>query len=165
MSLRTAILKAAIPHIPEQGFTRAALNTGLASLPSSATSSSSASSASSSAGLDEAGRDAVIDTLFGSSSASDAPRALVQAWEDEGRSVMHVAGKGSAQDRLLAVLGRRLEWSAGVGEHLVDVRIFASSDPTSLLSTPPSSLVRSSLPVRPLCLPSFLSSLTAIICA
>lgn len=133
MSLRASILKAAIPHIPEAGFTRAALNAGLASLPSSSSSSpassssssstaSSASSSSPTSQLDDAGREAVIDTLFGGSSASDAPRTLVEAWEDAGRKDMHSAPTtGGASDRLMAVLGRRLEWSASVGEHLVDV--------------------------------------------
>jgi hypothetical protein len=116
MALRSAILKAAIPLVPEAGFTRAALSAGLASLPSSSSKVS-----------DDAGRDAVIDTLFGGAAASDAPRALVQAWEEEGRAAMHGVGKGDALERLVTVLGRRLEWSASVGEHLLDVSLVSHS--------------------------------------
>ncbi|BEI83733.1 hypothetical protein CcaverHIS002_0403370 [Cutaneotrichosporon cavernicola] len=122
MSLRSAILKATIPLIPEAGFSRAALSAGLASLP-----------ASSSKVQDDAGREAVIDTLFSGNAASDAPRALVQAWEDEGRAIMHNGVKGDALERLVTVLGRRLEWSASVGEHLLDAHALLVA-PTS--STP-----------------------------
>lgn len=113
MALRAAILSAAIKEIPSLSFTRAALSAGFSSIPPTVVSSLSPST------LDPTARDAVIDTLFGSDSS--ASRALVEAWEAYGANEMSGVGTGSPKDRVRSALSKRLEWSAGVGEHLVEV--------------------------------------------
>lgn len=116
MALRAAILASAIKQIPTLSFTRAALNAGLASLPQSTLSSISPSTSSP---PDDAAREAIIDTVFGTDSS--APRALVEAWEEAGNYIGEL--NGPPKERTLTALSQRLEWSATVGEHLVEVRL------------------------------------------
>ncbi|KAL1412070.1 hypothetical protein Q8F55_003067 [Vanrija albida] len=116
MSLRSAVLAHALPHLPRTSFTRAALSTALASLPPSDAQHRPPLSHD------------VVDTLFGPGAAG--PRALVRAWEDAGLEGMRGA-KGSVKD----VLGARLAYSASVGEHLVEAHALLAT-PTTTPSIP-----------------------------
>ncbi|MDN9015580.1 hypothetical protein Q0P45_13915, partial [Staphylococcus aureus] len=71
MSLRSAVLAAALPNLARTSFTRSALSSALASLPPSTPEHRAAPLS-----------DDVVDTLFGPGSSG--PRALVRAWEDAG---------------------------------------------------------------------------------
>lgn len=103
MSLRTQILHGAIHHLPTHSFTRPALILALSQLRP-----------------EVSDPEGVIDTLFGPGGVAPV-RALVESWEEEGKAVMKGAGEGKGKKGLERVLGRRLQWSAGVGEHLVEV--------------------------------------------
>ena len=70
--------------------------------------------------------ESVIDTVFGNGQA--ASKALVAAWEEHGLGEMQ--GK-DLRERLVG----RLRFSAGVGEHLVEVGSLSST--TSLLLSCP----------------------------
>ncbi|KIR30022.1 hypothetical protein I309_00889 [Cryptococcus deuterogattii LA55] len=102
MSLRTQILHGAIPHLPTHSFTRPALVLALAQLRP-----------------EVSDPEGVIDTLFGPGSVTPV-RALVESWEEEGKAIMKGEGEGKGKKGLERVLSRRLQWSAGVGEHLVE---------------------------------------------
>ncbi|OXH23403.1 hypothetical protein J008_06077 [Cryptococcus neoformans] len=102
MSLRTQILHGAIPHLPTHSFTRPALILALSQLRPAVSDP-----------------EAVIDTIFGPGGITPV-RALVESWEEEGKVVMKGEGEGKGKKGLERVLGRRLQWSAGVGEHLVE---------------------------------------------
>lgn len=106
MSLRTQILHGAIPHLPTHSFTRPALILALSQLRPAVSDP-----------------EAVIDTIFGPGGITPV-RALVESWEEEGKVVMKGEGEGKGKKGLERVLGRRLQWSAGVGEHLVEVGRF-----------------------------------------
>lgn len=103
MSLRTQILHGAIPHLPTHSFTRPALVLALAQLRP-----------------EVSDPEGVIDTLFGPGGVTPV-RALVESWEEEGKAIMKGEGEGKGKKGLERVLSRRLQWSAGVGEHLVEV--------------------------------------------
>lgn len=103
MSLRTQILHGAIHHLPTHSFTRPALILALSQLRP-----------------EVSDPEGVIDTLFGPGGVAPV-RALVESWEEEGKAVMKGEGEGKGKKGLERVLGRRLQWSAGVGEHLVEV--------------------------------------------
>ncbi|WVF66384.1 hypothetical protein IAT40_001124 [Kwoniella sp. CBS 6097] len=103
MALRSQILNNTLPLLSTHSFTRPALVSSLRSLKPEIQNA-----------------DAVIDTIFGPGSAG-AVKSLVEFWEERGRSEM----EGEAQESgvrvdLEDVLARRLEWSAAVGEHLVE---------------------------------------------
>ncbi|KIR75191.1 hypothetical protein I310_01469 [Cryptococcus deuterogattii CA1014] len=102
MSLRTQILHGAIPHLPTHSFTRPALVLALAQLRP-----------------EVSDPEGVIDTLFGPGGVTPV-RALVESWEEEGKAIMKGEGEGKGKKGLERVLSRRLQWSAGVGEHLVE---------------------------------------------
>ena len=129
-TLRTTILRHALPLVPTHSFTRQALVNALPSLPPSHPDHRDA--------LPES----VIDTLFDAGSSAPA-QALVSAWEEEGLTSLqgqHV------RDRLR----HRLSYSSQVGEHLVEVRdtrsgrSLCSYQAYALLSAPGSS---TSLPI------------------
>lgn len=132
MSLKTAILKHAIPNLGRTSFTRAALTTSLASLPPSHPDYKPQ--------LEES----VIDTLFGPGTAG--PRELVNAFAEAGLEDMK---KGSG---VQGVLARRLEHSAATGEHLVEAYALMSTPSTPSMPLPPLVLqaLRARLPSVPL---------------
>jgi hypothetical protein len=110
MSLRSSILKHALPHLPEQSFTVRPLLDSLSSLPQNHPD------------RNETVTPEVLDVLFGSE--LNARRELVKAWEEEGLRDM-VEGemsKGRSEiDAVGDILARRLEYSSRIGEHLVEV--------------------------------------------
>lgn len=122
MSLRTKLLTHALPLIPTHSFTPLALTHALSALPTSHPDHQA-----------ESLSDTVLDTLFGSDVA--AKKALVGAWEEEGLREMRsfeidgapggagpsTTQRGGGQVMLREMMGRRLEYSARVGEHLVEV--------------------------------------------
>jgi len=110
MSLRTQILKHALPHVPEQSFTLRPLLNSLSNLPK-----------------DHPDRNdtitpEVLDVIFGSE--LNARRELVKAWEEEGLNDMvgFELPKGPELELVGDILARRLEYSSRIGEHLVEVR-------------------------------------------
>ena len=109
MSLRTQILKHALPHVPEQSFTLRPLLDSLSNLPK-----------------DHPDRNdtitpEVLDVIFGSE--LNARRELVKAWEKEGLRDMvgFEIPKGPELELVGEILARRLEYSSRIGEHLVEV--------------------------------------------
>ncbi|WVQ93999.1 hypothetical protein IAU59_001077 [Kwoniella sp. CBS 9459] len=103
MALRSQILSHTLPLLPTHSFTRSALVTSLRSLKPEINNA-----------------DAVIDTVFGSGSVGPV-KSLVEFWEEQGRSEMEMESSlGEGNVELEDVLARRLEWSAAVGEHLVE---------------------------------------------
>ncbi|ORY31922.1 hypothetical protein BCR39DRAFT_479444 [Naematelia encephala] len=104
MSLRATILSHSLPHLPTHSFTRSTLVHALTALPPSHPDYREPQVV-----------ENAIDTIFGPGNVG-AAKALVEAWEDAGRDDM--TGK---QGGLKEILQRRLEWSAAVGEHLVEV--------------------------------------------
>ena len=136
-SLRASILHHSLPLLSTHSFTRHTLTLALASLRPDLTSSSTPLHANTEqeastkrtkstkvsrskqkthtkAEASSLASDNVLDTLFGSGTAP--ARALVRAWEDEGISKI-TQRPGDMRDRLRS----RLEYSAQVGEHLVEV--------------------------------------------
>jgi hypothetical protein len=115
--MRESILRASLPHIRAQSFTRQAIRAGLADLPCS---SSAASSSSSLAGQ---GPDYVLENTFAEEGTPE--KELVRLWEEEGIKNMSVEGQGEASGSgsgLREVLGRRLRYSEETaGEHIVQV--------------------------------------------
>lgn len=117
-ALRLRILHHALPHISEHSFTLRPLLRSLPDLPTDH------------ADHDNAVTPEVLDVLFGSEIS--ARKELVQAWEQEGLRDMLGDSLGQAgqagpstkagEMRIIAgLLARRLEYSARVGEHLVEV--------------------------------------------
>ncbi|TXT07387.1 hypothetical protein VHUM_03107 [Vanrija humicola] len=106
MSLRAAVLSAALPNVARTSFTRAALSTALSTLPPTNPEYRAAP-------LSED----TVDTLFGPGASG--PRVLVRAWEDAGLEQMAGAAKGGSSG-VRDVLASRLAYSASVGEHLVE---------------------------------------------
>ncbi|WVR03384.1 hypothetical protein IAU60_000375 [Kwoniella sp. DSM 27419] len=115
MALRSQLLTHTLPLVSTHSFTRPALLTALRSLKPEVTN-----------------HDAVLDTLFGPGSVG-ATKALVEAWETEGRARM--GSEGEANEDLAQVLMRRMDWSAGAGEHLVEAYANLAT-PSSTLSIP-----------------------------
>jgi hypothetical protein len=119
--MRESILRASLPHIRAQSFTRQAIRAGLADLPSS----SSPASSSSSSSLAGQGPDYVLENTFGEEGTAE--KELVRLWEEEGIKNMSVVGQGEASgsgsgSALGDVLGRRLRYSEETaGEHIVQV--------------------------------------------
>jgi hypothetical protein len=117
--MRESILRASLPHIRAQSFTRQAIRAGLADLPSS---SSPASSSSSLAGQ---GPDYVLENTFVEEGTAE--KELVRLWEEEGIKNMSVEGQGEASGSgpgsgIREVLGRRLRYSEETaGAHIVQV--------------------------------------------
>jgi hypothetical protein len=120
--MRESILRASLPHIRAQSFTRQAIRAGLADLPSS----SSPASSSSSSSLTGQDSDYVLENTFGKEGTPE--KELVRLWEEEGIRNMSVEGQGEASgsesgSRIREVLGRRLRYSEETaGEHIVQVR-------------------------------------------
>ncbi|WWC57852.1 uncharacterized protein I303_100387 [Kwoniella dejecticola CBS 10117] len=112
MALRQQILSSALPLLPTHSFTRSTLSQALRSLKPQVSNS-----------------DGVIDTIFGNGSVAPS-RALVDAWQEEGLRAMS-SSKETKED-LGDVLKRRITYSAGVGEHLVE----AYANLTTPSSTP-----------------------------
>jgi len=107
MSLRSKILHHALPLLPAHSFTRQTLSLALSSLPTSHPDHRPDPTA-----------EGVIDTLFGEGITAPG-QALVEAWDEQGRARMEaVDAKGGVR----GMLRDRLGYSAGVGEHLVEVR-------------------------------------------
>nr|KIR83605.1 hypothetical protein I308_05993 [Cryptococcus tetragattii IND107] len=134
MSLRTQILHGAIHHLPTHSFTRPALILALSQLRP-----------------EVSDPEGVIDTLFGPGGVAPV-RALVESWEEEGKAVMKGTGEGKGKKGLERVLGRRLQWSAGVGEHLVEAYAnLATPQTTHSIPLPLTALqaILSSLPSLP----------------
>ncbi|KIR55138.1 hypothetical protein I315_02376 [Cryptococcus gattii Ru294] len=134
MSLRTQILHGAIHHLPTHSFTRPALILALSQLRP-----------------EVSDPEGVIDTLFGPGGVAPV-RALVESWEEEGKAVMKGEGEGKGKKGLERVLGRRLQWSAGVGEHLVEAYAnLATPQTTHSVPLPLTALqtILSSLPSLP----------------
>ncbi|ADV24861.1 hypothetical protein I305_02157 [Cryptococcus gattii E566] len=134
MSLRTQILHGAIHHLPTHSFTRPALILALSQLRP-----------------EVSDPEGVIDTLFGPGGVAPV-RALVESWEEEGKAVMKGEGEGKGKKGLERVLGRRLQWSAGVGEHLVEAYAnLATPQTTHSIPLPLTALqtILSSLPSLP----------------
>ncbi|KIR63748.1 hypothetical protein I314_03154 [Cryptococcus bacillisporus CA1873] len=134
MSLRTQILHGAIHHLPTHSFTRPALVLALSQLRP-----------------EVSDPEGVIDTLFGPGGVAPV-RALVESWEEEGKAVMKGEGEGKGKKGLERVLGRRLQWSAGVGEHLVEAYAnLATPQTTHSIPLPLTALqtILSSLPSLP----------------
>lgn len=116
------LLKRALTHIPQYGFTRHAL--ALSNVNTNPLSASSQPSAPLS--------DAAVTALFGN--GNEAPKTLIRAWLAEGRANMirnenalKVASspERESQPSILTmeeVLLRRLEWNEPVLHHLKDVR-------------------------------------------
>ncbi|WVQ80444.1 hypothetical protein IAT38_002549 [Cryptococcus sp. DSM 104549] len=105
MALRSQILTSALPLLPIHSFTRPALLSSLRSLKP-----------------EVSDPDAVLDTIFGAGQVG-CGRALVERWEEVGREEMAGEGAGvvgKGVKGLEEVLSRRLEYSAVVGEHLVE---------------------------------------------
>lgn len=121
-SLRTRILHHALTHVPEHSFTLRPLINSLSSLPTSH------------ADHDETVSTEVLDVLFGSE--LNARQELVRAWETEGLKSMtnfepkQLAGSSKSNprelDTIAEVLRQRLEYSARIGEHLVEVSLVPS---------------------------------------
>ena len=132
MSLRALILQHSLPLLPRHSFSRQTLSAALQSVQSGPENAETAHSFLESASptattrrdpigldrLDDIGRENVIDTLFGSGTIAPA-RALLDAWQDAGLSAME--SSEHPQSDVSGRLERRLEYSAGVGEHLVEV--------------------------------------------
>lgn len=120
--MRESILKASLPHIRAQSFTRQAIRAGLADLPSSSSPASSSSSS-----LTGQGSDYVLENVFGEEGTAE--KELVRLWEEEGIKRMSVEGQGEASGSgsgsrlaLKEVLVRRLRYSEETaGEHVVQV--------------------------------------------
>lgn len=124
MSLRTSILTHALPLISTHSFTRAALSASLTRLPSDHPDARSTPV-----------NEAALDTLYGE--GNGAALALVQRWAEEGSKTMMSPSDGSSlaegsasassakgkgrEQRLGDMLARRIDYSAEVGEHLVEV--------------------------------------------
>lgn len=147
MSLRTAILSAALPSLSRTSFTREALSSALASIPSHA-------------GLDASARDGVIDTLFGP--GNEGCHALVAAWEDEG--VGHIkAGAKTVLSPTLSALAARLSHSASLGEHLVEAHALNAVNTTASIPLPPVILaaLRARIPSVPLYRPPLPAALAS----
>jgi hypothetical protein len=109
MSLRTNILKHAIPHLPEHSFTLQPLLISLNSLPANHPD------------RNDKVTPEVLDVLFGSE--LNARQELVKAWEEEGLREMvgNDLPKGSPEIEAVGeILARRLEYSSRIGEHLVE---------------------------------------------
>jgi hypothetical protein len=147
MSLRAAILSAALPTLPRTSFTRAALSSALASLPAHSE-------------LDSAARDGVLDTVFGPGGV-EGPRALVSAWEEQGEAAMRTASSASAggatpTDRVTRVLSARLAHAAALGPHLTEAHaLLAAGTPSSLpVPEPVLAALRTRLPSVPLYAPA-----------
>ncbi|ORX33559.1 hypothetical protein BD324DRAFT_639285 [Kockovaella imperatae] len=135
MSLKTTILQYALPLLPKYSFTRDTLSLALQQIrsveqplaPSRAVSRDFAHTSQ----LDSIGRENIIDTLFGTGTTSPA-KALVESWQVEGlKSVDSGHDRASLTERL----ERRLEYSSGVGEHLVEAYALLSA-PGSTPSVP-----------------------------
>jgi len=113
MSLRTTILKHALPHLPEHSFTLRPLLNSLNELPANHPD------------RNDKVTPEVLDVLFGSE--LNARRELVKAWEEEGLNDMIAAEIPKGVPEIEAVgeiLARRLEYSSRIGEHLVEVCLF-----------------------------------------
>ena len=131
MALRSSILTHALPHLPITSFTRQALLTSLSRLPTDHPDYRA-----------EGISDSVLDTLFGDGRGAEG--ALVGAWADEGVREIRgdLKGEGEAgtsswkgtRARIGERLGRRLEYSARVGEHLVEVCSSSWADSPWILS-------------------------------
>lgn len=109
MSLRTSILKHALPHLPEHSFTLRPLLDSLNNLPQNHPD------------RNDKVTPEVLDVLFGSD--LNARRELVKAWEEEGlRDMIDLElPKGKEIEAIGEILARRLEYSSRIGEHLVEV--------------------------------------------
>jgi hypothetical protein len=110
MTLRTTILKHALPYLPEHSFTLRPLLNSLNELPTNHPD------------RNEKVTPEVLDVLFGSE--LNARRELVKAWEEEGLNDMVEAELPMGRSEIEAVgeiLARRLEYSSRIGEHLVEV--------------------------------------------
>lgn len=110
MTLRTTILKHALPHLPEHSFTLRPLLNSLNELPANHPD------------RNDKVTPEVLDVLFGSE--LNARRELVKAWEEEGLNDMIAAEIPKGVPEIEAVgeiLARRLEYSSRIGEHLVEV--------------------------------------------
>lgn len=110
MTLRTTILKHALPHLPEHSFTLRPLLNSLNELPANHPD------------RNDKVTPEVLDVLFGSE--LNARRELVKAWEEEGLNNMIAAEIPKGVPEIEAVgeiLARRLEYSSRIGEHLVEV--------------------------------------------
>lgn len=166
MSLRAAVLNAALPHVNQTSFTRRALVDAMRSLPSSSTvtnatetpvldASPSASSAAPPAGLTSSSPESAaapaeqglsatsaenaLDVLFGPGLAP--ARALVDAWCAQGLAAM-VPGGGSRRvdEVLFDPLSRRLWHSAAAGSALLDAHALLATNHTvgpSSIPAPP----------------------------
>ena len=113
MTLRTQILKHALPYLPEHSFTLQPLLKSLNELPTNHPD------------RNDKVTPEVLDVLFGSE--WNARRELVKAWEEEGLNDMVEAEvlKGSSEiESVGEILARRLEYSSRIGEHLVEVCLF-----------------------------------------
>ena len=101
-SLRSIILHHSLPLLPSRSFTRQTLAIALSCLPPSHPDHRSTPLS-----------DSIIDTIFGNGPTAPG-HALVDAWQEVGVGGMEGA---SVRERLKSRLG----YSAGVGEHLVEV--------------------------------------------
>jgi hypothetical protein len=113
MTLRTHILKHALPYLPEHSFTLRPLLKSLNELPANHPD------------RNDKVTPEVLDVLFGSE--LNARRELVKAWEEEGLNDMLGAEipKGSSEIEAIGeILARRLEYSSRIGEHLVEVCLY-----------------------------------------
>ncbi|KAG7528731.1 hypothetical protein FFLO_05957 [Filobasidium floriforme] len=133
-AIRESILRASLPHLRAQSFTRQAIRAGLADLPSSSSPASSLSSLSR-----RQDPDYVLENIFGEENTAE--KELVRLWEDEGIKNMSVEGQGEASGSasglgLREVMGRRLRYSEETaGEHVVQAHAIMQS-PSSI--SPPS---------------------------
>lgn len=114
--MRESILRASLPHIRAQSFTRQAIRAGLADLPSSSSPASSS--------LLTENPDHDLQNIFGEE--GEAEKELVRLWEEEGIKNMSMEGQGETSGSgsgLREVLSRRLKYSEETaGEHIVQVR-------------------------------------------
>lgn len=156
MSLRAAVLNAALPHVNRTGFTRSALVEAMRSLPSSTTvqnatetpvldaspsasstpppsgltsSSPEPASAPSEQGLSQTEAENALDVLFGPGLGP--ARALVEAWCQQGLAQMTPGGGSRRVDEVLFdPLSRRLWWSASAGSSLLDAHALLATNHT-----------------------------------
>lgn len=155
MSLRGAVLNAALPHVNRTSFTRRALVDAMRSLPSSSTvanatetpvldaspsastsappagltSSSPESAETSDQGLSETAAENALDVLFGPGLAP--ARALVDAWCAQGLAQMTPGGGSRRVDEVLFdPLSRRLWHSASAGNSLLDAHALLATNHT-----------------------------------
>lgn len=111
MTLSKTVLSNALAFVPRYSFTRQAL---LAATP-------------------QAAQADLVESLFGT--GEEPARNLVREWEEQGLGAMAlpategkgIIARGKAQREvdfaaLKSALGRRIQWSSDVGEHLVQVR-------------------------------------------